>query len=82
MKRIEKAILPTVRNIAYTLKQEKIYYWSDARLRDLGSVMVMPRVYYRWLHAVCLKMADSTSFHRLADRLIHTIPLNIRFEVA
>ena len=82
MKRIEKAILPSVRKLAYTLKREKLYYWSDARLRELTSVMVMPRIYYRWLHAVCLKMADFTTLHRFADKLIHTIPLKVRFDVA
>jgi hypothetical protein len=44
--------------------------------------MVMPRIYYRWLHTICLKMSDFRAFHRLAYKLIHTIPLRIRFEVA
>jgi hypothetical protein len=82
MKRIEKAILPSVRKLAHLMKRDRIYYWSDSRLRELSSTMVMPRIYYRWLHTICLKMADFRTFQRLADKLIHTIPLRIRFEVA
>ena len=82
MKRVEKAILPTVRNLAYKMKNDRIYYWSDSRLRKLSSVLVMPRFYYHWLHNVCLKLSEFDALQRLADKLIHTIPLQVRFEVA
>ena len=82
MKRVEKALLPIVRSVAHKLKNDRIYYWSDSRLRSIGSVMVMPRSYYHWLHTVCLKMAEFNALQRLADRMIHTIPLQVRFEVA
>jgi hypothetical protein len=82
MKRVEKAILPTVRNLAYKMKNDRVYYWSDSRLRKISCVMVMPRFYYRWLHNVCLRMAEFNALQRLADKVIHTIPLQVRFEVA
>ena len=82
MKRAEKAILPLVRSLAYRLNQQQLYYWSDNRLRVLSDVLVMPRFYYRWLHAVCLRMAETRTLERLADKVIHTIPLKVRFEVA
>lgn len=82
MKKVQKAILPTVRDLARRLKSDRVYYWSDSRLREISSVMVMPRGYYRWLHHICLKMAEVDALQRLADKLIHTIPLRVRFEVA
>jgi hypothetical protein len=82
MKRVEKAILPTVRNLAHKLKNDRIYYWSDSRLREIGSVMVMPRFYYHGLYSLCLAMAEVNALQRLADKAIHTIPLRVRFEIA
>lgn len=82
MKRVEKAILPAVRDLAYKLKNDRVYYWTDSRLREISSVEVMPRFYYRWLHHTCLRMAEFSALQRLADRIIHTIPLRVRFEVA
>ncbi|MDJ0783486.1 MAG: hypothetical protein QNJ22_16035 [Desulfosarcinaceae bacterium] len=42
----------------------------------------MPLSYYRWLHTICLKMAESRALQKYADKLIHTIPLKVRFDVA
>ena len=82
MKRIEKLILPSIRKFAHRMKNDRLYYWSDARLRNISSVTVMPRCYYHWLHQICLKMAEINALQRFADRVIHTIPLQVRFEVA
>jgi hypothetical protein len=82
MKRVEKAILPLVRKLAHNLKNDTIYYWSDSRLRDISAVMVMPRFYYQWLHKLCLMMAEFNALQGVADTVIHTIPLQVRFEVA
>ena len=82
MKRIKKAILLPVRNTAYHSGLLRLYYWSDTKLYELCKVSVMPRWYYRWLYNTCVCLVEFRSFQRLAERMIHTIPLNVRFEVA
>lgn len=82
MKRIQKALLSPVRYTARKLNHYRIYYWSDERLRKLSTITVMPLSYYRWLHTICLKMAESRALQKYADKLIHTIPLKVRFDVA
>lgn len=82
MKRVRKAILLLIRSMAYHLNRLRLYYWSDFKLYELRSVCVMPRLYYRWIYNACLWLVKFRKLRKLADRTIHTIPLNIRFEVA
>ena len=82
MKRMKKAILLPVRSIARHLNRLRLYYWSDIKLYELRAVCVMPRWYYRWLYNTCLWLVEFRKFQRLADRTLHTIPYNVRFEMA
>jgi len=82
MKRLKKAILLPVRNMAYRWNRLRTYYWADEKLNELRTVHVMPNLYYRWLYQGCMWLAETGKFRRLADRAIHTIPYHIRFYVA
>ena len=82
MKRLKKAILMPVRNLAYRWNRPRIYYWVDAELYELRAVNVMPTIYYRILYQLSMKLAESKPFRRLADKAIHTIPYHVRFKVA
>lgn len=81
MRRAKKAFLLTVRKMAHRLNRPRLYYWSETKLNDLGSVTVMPEFYYRWLFTLCMRMAESKRLKGLADRVIHSIPFHVRFRV-
>ena len=82
MKRLKKAILIPMRTLAYRFNRLRLYYWADGLLYELRSVNVMPTFYYTHLFKLCMKMAKTTRFRRLADKVIHTIPYQIRHKVA
>jgi len=82
MKRMKKALLLQVWRLARHWKKKRLYYWADRNLFDLRSVCVMPRCYYHWLYRTCMHLAAAGKCLRLADRAIHTIPYQIRFEMA
>jgi hypothetical protein len=82
MRRVKKAFLLPLRSVARHANHLELYYWSELKLYELRTLGVMPRWYYRWLYNTCLWLVEFRRFRRLADRAIHTIPLNIRFEVA
>lgn len=82
MKRLKKALLLPVRYMAYRWNRLHLYYWAEAALFELRAVSVMPSFYYRWLYKMSMSLVRSKKFQRLADRAIHTIPYNIRFNVA
>ena len=82
MKRVKKAILLPVRRFAYRRNLLRLYYWAEKELFEIRNVHVMPTFYYRWLYQFSMRIVHVDRFRRLADRMIHTIPYNIRFNVA
>lgn len=82
MKRLTKAILLPVRSMARRWNRPRLYYWSESRLFELRDVNVMPQLYYRWLYQLSMSLLGIRKLQRLADRLIHTIPYDIRFYVS
>jgi hypothetical protein len=82
MNRLTKVALLPIKKMAYRMGLKRLYYWSENRLYPLRTVYVLPKVYYRWLYRLCIRLVDFKAFRRLADRAIHTIPYRIRFEVA
>ena len=82
MNRLTKAVLFPLRIIAYRWNRVRLYYWADRKLYALHGVYVMPFWYYQWLYHACLWMVELQNFRCLAYRLIHTIPYQIRFQVA
>ena len=82
MKRIKKAALLIVRHIAYKRNMARTYYWAEAEVAELTSVLLMPRCYYRWLFNAGMRLVNVRHCHRLAERVIHSIPYHIRFEMA
>lgn len=82
MKRLQKAILVPVRNMAFRWNRLRLYFWADEKLFDLRTVNVMPDIYYRWIYRIGMRLVESGKFRRLADRVIHTIPYRVRFEQA
>lgn len=82
MKRMQKAILLPIRKMAFRWEILRLAYWADTRLYELRSVCVMPGFYYRWLYHTSMRMVEYNNFRKIADRVIHTIPYHIRFEVA
>ncbi len=59
-----------------------LYYWADQKLYEIRSVAVMPEFYYRTLFRVSMRLIQVHGFSRLADKVIHTIPYHVRFNVA
>ena len=82
MNRLKKVALLPVNKLSYCVRFLRLYYWSESKLYPLRAVCVMPKFYYCWLYGVCMRMVDIRQFSRLADIAIHTIPYQIRFEVA
>ena len=82
MKRIKKAVLLPIRWMAYQWKLLRLYYWAETELNEMRSVCVMPSLYYCWLYRSCLWLIEFNKFKRLANRAIHTIPYQVRFELA
>jgi hypothetical protein len=82
MNRLAKASLLPVKRLSYRLRLTRLYYWSENRLYPLRNVAVMPQFYYRWLYRFCIWLVGFRSFRRLADKVMHTIPYRIRFEMA
>jgi hypothetical protein len=82
MKRLKKAILLPVRSMASRWNRPRLYYWSETRLFELRTVRVMPQFYYRGLYQLSMSLLGIRRFRPLADRLIHTIPYDIRFHMA
>ena len=82
MKRLKKATLMPLRNLSYRWHRLGLYYWAEARLYDLRAVNVMPALYYRWLFRFSMWLVEFSPFRPLANRVIHSIPFNIRFTVA
>ena len=82
MKRLTKAVLLPVRNVAYRLHRLHLFYWADRKLYELRAVCVMPFWYYRWLYHACLWLVKFQNFKRLAGLAIHTIPYQVRFQIA
>ncbi len=82
MNRLKKIALLPVKRISYVMGFTRLYYWSESRLYPLRVVNVMPKFYSRWLYRLCVWMVNFRKFRRLADMAIHTIPYQIRFEMA
>jgi hypothetical protein len=82
MKRLKKAILLPVRRYAHRRKCARLYYWAEQELAELRTITVMPRLYYRALYRGCMRLNDFSRFRRLADKAIHTIPYQVRFDMA
>ncbi len=82
MKRLKKAILLPVRRFAYRWNRTRLYYWAEQELSELRAINVMPRLYYKALYHGCMRLNESSSFRRLADKAIHTIPYQVRFDMA
>lgn len=82
MKRLTKAILLPVRSMARRWNRPRLYYWSESKLFELRAVKVMPQFYYRWLYQLSMNLLPIRRLRPLADRLIHTIPYDIRFHMA
>lgn len=82
MNRLKKVVLLPVNRISYRMRLIRLYYWSERRLYLLRAVYVLPVFYYRWLYQFCLLMVESRKCIHMADRVIHTIPYHIRFELA
>ena len=82
MKRLKKAILLPVRKIAYRWNRPKLYYRVEQELFELRNVNVMPDFYYRWLFHFSMRIVRVDRFQRFADKVIHTIPYRVRFDVA
>ena len=82
MKRIKKAFLMVVMNMASCWNRIQLFYWANKHLYELRAVCIMPNWYYRWLFHSCVWLSDFKNFRKLADRAIHTIPYHIRFDVA
>ena len=82
MKRLKKAILLPVRSFAYRWNRMQLFYWAEQELFEMRNVHVMPTFYYRWLFRFSMRIVHVDRFRRLAEKIIHTIPYNIRFHVA
>ena len=82
MKRAKKAMLLPIRKIAYRRNQLKLYYWADQELYGMRNINVMPIFYYRWLFKISMRIVHIERFRRLAEKVIHTIPYHVRFNVA
>lgn len=82
MKRLKKFILLQIRAFAKRWNRNKLYYWAEWEIHTLADVTIMPSTYYKMLFGVSMKLVKYKMTRRLADRAIHTIPLNIRFSVA
>lgn len=82
MNRLKKVLLLPVNRLSYRMRLIRLYYWSEQRLYLLRAVYVLPIFYYRWLYQFCLSMVEMRKCRRMADRLIHTIPYHVRFELA
>ena len=67
---------------AYRWNFARLYYWAEHELSELQTVNVMPWFYYKALYRGCMWLSDSSQFRCLADKVIHTIPYHIRFEIA
>jgi hypothetical protein len=82
MKRLTKAVLLPVRNMAYRWNRVRLFYWADRKLYALHAVRVMPFWYYQWLYHACLWLVKFQNFRCLAYQAIHTIPYQVRFQIA
>lgn len=82
MKRFQKVVLMSLRSLSYRWNRLGVYYWTEARLYDLRTVTVMPAWYYRRLFRLSMWMVEFGTFRHMANRVIHTIPLHIRYTVA
>lgn len=82
MNRLKKVVLLPVNRLSYRMRLIRLYYWSERRLYLLRAVYVLPIFYYRWLYQLCLVMVESRKCRHMANRVIHTIPYHIRFELA
>ena len=82
MKRLKKAMLLPLRATAYRLNLTKTYYWAENELYALSKVNVMPELYYRYLFRFSMRLVGIRKLRHLADWAIHTIPYNIRFNLA
>ena len=82
MKRIKKALLLPVRSMAYSRNRLRLFYWADIRLYELRTVYVMPRWYYFWLYQVSMSFIKAGKLMQLANLMIHTIPFQVRHEMA
>ena len=82
MKRLKKAILMPLRNFAYRRNRLKLYYWAEQELFGIRNVNLMPKFYYRWLFKISMRIVHIDRFRRFADKAIHTIPYDVRFDVA
>jgi hypothetical protein len=78
-KRLKKLFFVVVRKAACRFKKWKIYYWADERCYKLRTVHIMPILFYRTVFKLGMLLANYHRFDRLAYRLIHTVPYNIRF---
>lgn len=82
MRRLKKSILLPVRSFAYRWNRLKLYYWAEQELFELRNVHVMSEIYYRWLFKVSMRIVQIDRFRRFANKVIHTIPYRVRFNVA
>jgi hypothetical protein len=82
MRRLKKAMLLPTRRLAYRWNLLPLYYWAERELFELRSIDVMPEFYYRWLFRFSMRIVHIDRFQRLAEKLIHTIPYHVRFNMA
>jgi hypothetical protein len=82
MKRLRKTIMLPIREFAYRWNRIKLYYWAEQELYEMRNVQVMPTFYYRWLFNFSMRIVHVGRFRRFADKIIHSIPYHIRFNLA
>lgn len=82
MKRMKKVVLLQIRTMAYHWRHMRLYYWAEWKLFGLRAVCIMPKWYYRMLYCACLRLVEFRVFQQIANRIVHTIPLQVRFELA
>ena len=82
MKRLKKVMMLLLRNIAYSLNLTKIYYWAELRVFELRTVRVLPDFWYCWMYRTSMELIRKNRCPKLADWMIHKIPLGVRCDLA
>ncbi|BBO66518.1 hypothetical protein DSCA_04480 [Desulfosarcina alkanivorans] len=71
-----------IRNLAYRLNRNKLYYRAGLKMSELGPINVVPDKIYCSVYRFSMKMVEKKKWLRTAEWLIHRIPLNVRCELA
>lgn len=82
MRRMKKGMLLGLRFIAYHLGYHRLFYWTEKKLFELKSVNAMPDGYYCFLYRVGMRLVQEKKLLRIADWMIHRIPINVRCNLA